>query len=279
MQDHPNISGASPLDLCEVPPAAKQLGSVEPAELLPEANDATALAAAIETTLDGIPVEIVPAADTRSTSFGDEECWALVEAARAQSSGPLGHGTMLRKLLAERQAEDLVVVHAFFRTLTMRVLDSSAMDAATSILRGPAGQDEDERLESFEGYAGPYWPPGEYWVFDLVAEWLASKGRDAFEAALVDAESLAPLIRQNDRAIHFEGQTDVDATTRVLWAEKTGRPPDEFPSQIPAIEARKTWKPIPLAELPTRFPLLWEARARRPWNAFLKQQTLAPFLR
>jgi hypothetical protein len=56
--------------------------------------------------------------------------------------------------------------------------------------------------------------------------WLISRGEKDFEAAIVDPETLAKVVKEDDGDCQVEG---FQYAAREAWADKTGRSADEFP--------------------------------------------------
>lgn len=83
--------------------------------------------------------------------------------------------------------------------------------------------------------------------------WLISRGETAYEAALADAESLVGVVQDHDGECQVEGYQYLAAD---VWAEKTGRPRDEFPSHD--LPKRQGTQGTPWAEdqLAARYPQL-----------------------
>lgn len=93
--------------------------------------------------------------------------------------------------------------------------------------------------------------------FSDFRSWLISRGRKAFEAALKRPDSLAALVRPQDRDCQFESFQYVAqrALERKEGSEKSGLAPDS--KDRPTEPKGKPWKESS-DELQQRFPKLWE---------------------
>ena len=75
--------------------------------------------------------------------------------------------------------------------------------------------------------------------------WIVSRGRAAFDNALIDADSLAPLIRKNLQAM------ELTYITRDAYEETTGT---ELPTPTLDLLIDPIGEPIKESDLTTRFP-------------------------
>jgi hypothetical protein len=85
--------------------------------------------------------------------------------------------------------------------------------------------------------------------------WLISKGEKAFEAALLDPESLADIITEDDDDCQVEGYQYIGSQ---VWEKKTGRPGDEFPRHAFERRADPVGAEWEEDDLENRFPKLCE---------------------
>jgi hypothetical protein len=98
-----------------------------------------------------------------------------------------------------------------------------------------------------------------FWVsddaFTYFLEWLVAQGKEVFEKALQNPDSLADAVEKG-QVCDFEGFGSIAAG---VWEEKTGLSADQMPGQK-ATEAKapegEVWKDD--EDLRQRFPRLWE---------------------
>jgi hypothetical protein len=98
--------------------------------------------------------------------------------------------------------------------------------------------------------------------FEYFQRWLISKGRDVFEAAIADPDSLATLIASDSTGEYeFEGFAHIAGS---IWREKTGIDPlTDAQGRFPYTGAPPASKPsgVPFEEdadhLAKRYPKLW----------------------
>lgn len=99
--------------------------------------------------------------------------------------------------------------------------------------------------------------------FDYFRNWLISRGRRVYEAALADPDSLSATIPAGtSEAAEFEGFGYV---AMALWAERTGSDPARMPvgAAQPSEPAGKQWSEDPAA-LAARYPKLWKRFGNAP---------------
>lgn len=130
--------------------------------------------------------------------------WSLLDAARKASRGiPEVQVEDLERRLRALPPDDIVDFDRRFRGLLARAYDWRLWGAAYVV----GGGCSDDGFEYFRG-------------------WLISRGRDAYEAALADPESLADVVTDADGDAQVEGFAY--AASRA-WEAATGKGPDEFP--------------------------------------------------
>ena len=85
-------------------------------------------------------------------------------------------------------------------------------------------------------------------------DWLISRGREVYDRALADPESLAAVVRDDDEC-QIEGY---EYAAKLAWARKTGKDHLDFPDSWTG-----TYPRVPSGErctkedYPRRFPKLW----------------------
>lgn len=99
--------------------------------------------------------------------------------------------------------------------------------------------------------------------FDYFRDWLISRGRRVYEAALADPDSLADAIPADAREpAEFEGFGSI---AMELWASRTGRNPAGMPGGVvqPSRPTGKPWSEDSAA-LAARYPKLWKRFGNAP---------------
>ncbi|MFZ6681788.1 DUF4240 domain-containing protein [Undibacterium sp. Tian12W] len=86
-------------------------------------------------------------------------------------------------------------------------------------------------------------------------DWLISRGEKVYEAALLDPESLADVVRDEDGDCQVEGFQYI---ARQVWQEKTGKTSKDFPKHAIAYHADPTGTDWDEDDLETLFPKLCE---------------------
>ncbi|MFC4158477.1 DUF4240 domain-containing protein [Chitinimonas lacunae] len=88
--------------------------------------------------------------------------------------------------------------------------------------------------------------------FDYFRNWLISRGKAQFEAALADPDSLADQVREED----YCELEELPYVIVQAWSEKTGQPEREFPERPVETEDEPLGEPWQEEELERRFPRL-----------------------
>lgn len=140
----------------------------------------------------------------------EDQFWALIEKAQRTSEGDqevqLEH---LQHALEQSSADDLLDFQRIFDRLHKLSYRADLWGAAF-LMNGGASDDG----------------------FDYFRGWLISQGRDVFEAALENPDSLADAVEDGDEAdFGFENEDMLNIAGRA-WRKKTGLGTDEFYSKL-----------------------------------------------
>lgn len=96
-------------------------------------------------------------------------------------------------------------------------------------------------------------------TFEYFRSWLIYKGQAAYEAAMVDPDSLASTMDDEDDEAQYECESLLTAALEA-WEQKTGKSWDDFPDEgqpidVPAMDDEPSeWT---VDELRKHFPKLW----------------------
>lgn len=157
--------------------------------------------------------------------------WNLVDQSRTAADGdPEEQLEHLREQLLALEPDEIVAFDKRLSEHHMQAYDWGLWGAAYLI----GGGCSDDGFADFRG-------------------WLISRGKQAYDAALADPDSLAKIVKEHDGECQVEGYQYVASQA---WEEKTGRDSDEFPRHdIPARRepAGESWEED---ELEARFPKL-----------------------
>ncbi|HEX8916292.1 MAG TPA: DUF4240 domain-containing protein [Humisphaera sp.] len=173
----------------------------------------------------------------------EDECWGLIEAARAAAAGdPDRHAALIAERLAARPAADIVSFGHWFRT---KMDEANRTDLVTAV----------EWIYAANGL--PH-VSGDGWEY--FRGWLVARGRRDFDAALADADVLADLFTTFDDFLSGEeveyaahdayeratGARDVpeamnEPSALESWPADVGsnaRDPERFMARFPKLAAR-----------------------------------------
>lgn len=110
--------------------------------------------------------------ESKASSFGVTEFWNLIERAKRKASGDIEEqAEILKEILAERPVEDIVEfgrILEYFHSLSY----TSDLWAAAYIIQGGCSDD----------------------MFDYFRAWLIAQGKDIFEKAMKNPETLTKII-------------------------------------------------------------------------------------
>lgn len=154
--------------------------------------------------------------------------WELIAEAREHAVEPAGQAAWLARALERRGADAIEGFHFVFARLMARAYRWDLWGVA-SLAHGGHGDEE-----AFMGFRG----------------WLASLGREAFEAALEDPDSLAPHVRKD-----IDG-TPMAYVARDAYQKVTG---SELPTPTLDLFAEPIGEPVLQSDLSTRFPRVAKA--------------------
>ncbi|OII65756.1 polymerase [Streptomyces sp. CC53] len=166
----------------------------------------------------------------------ETEFWEIVDSTREAAEGdPDDHAELLVERLVQLDPESVVDFARHFEARYNRANSWDLLTAA-AILLGEAGDD----------------------AFDSFRCWLIGQGREVFEGAVHDAESLAELLEDFDPAVDGDG-------------EELGYAADEAYEQLTGLETPDLGLPAPPAQpdgtpldpdddeaLAERLPRLWD---------------------
>jgi hypothetical protein len=173
----------------------------------------------------------------------DDRFWALIQPTTAFESDPDRQIEALKSALRKLPLEDVESFEAAFDAQMKRSYSWDLWGAAY-VIHGGASDDS----------------------FEYFRCWLLSRGRHVFEKILADPDSMADLLPRQVR-----GPLDFELfayAARHVWAEKTGRGPNEMPMAanmiyIGADPAGEPFDEDP-AHLSKRYPKLWQRFGKNP---------------
>ena len=168
-----------------------------------------------------------------------ERFWLLIESARHDA--PVDDEAFLSRLyaaLAELEPEEV---------LEFRDALATTLERANSfLLRGAAFVINAERSEDgFEQFRG----------------WLVGRGREVFESALEDPESLAELVPESPQFAAL--MEELLYLPVYVYEEQTGKEIELPESWQTGLVSEPAGEPLDEAELETLFPKLWERSRSR----------------
>ena len=172
-------------------------------------------------------------------TMAQDRFWDLIRRTIEHEAQPQRQLELLRQALGELTVSEVEAFERAFQKQQGRAHTWDLRDAA-SLLKGSTS--DDEGFEYFE-------------------RWLISKGREVFEAAVTDPDSLADRVAPDAPRCEFEEFATIAGR---VWAEKTGVDPWKDPkARFPCAGAPPPVQPsgIPFeadaADLSKRFPKLW----------------------
>lgn len=168
----------------------------------------------------------------QATPMTEARFWQIIEQSAAGNRDPQRQAETLRKLLAALPTAD---VEAFQAAYDRKKSDSYSWDlwGATFVIHGGASDDG----------------------FDYFRDWLISRGRTTFEAAMADPDRLADLIPAGtNEPLEFESFAYMPGE---VWTARTGKKLEEMPVGATLSEepTGKPWTEDP-AVLAKRYPKL-----------------------
>lgn len=162
-----------------------------------------------------------------------ERFWNLIDATLAHAGDQEQQVSALRVRLEELSGPEVAAFEAAFQE---RMAQSYTWDlwGAAYVINGGCSDDG----------------------FEYFRRWLVSAGREVFEKALTDPDSLADLPDLGAQDLEFE---DFGALLMEVWADKTGLTYDQLPGQV-MLPAEPAGKPFEedAAHLAARYPKLWK---------------------
>jgi len=175
----------------------------------------------------------------RNESVSETLFWSTI--AQSRPEGDLeAQGERLRALIEAMPLPDIEQFAAGYDSVMARGYDWGLWGAAY-VIHGGASDD------GFEYFLG----------------WLLLQGRETFEAALADPDSLAGLIAQDATGpLEFEG---LGYIAMEAWSNRTGRSPSELPlgAARPPEPSGMPWEESEAA-LRSRYPRLWQRFGETP---------------
>lgn len=157
------------------------------------------------------------------------ELWDIVEAARADGAEPHVVAERVRAALAARPAED-IYRYLEQQSALMQRSYSWALWGAAYVANGGCSDDG----------------------FDYFRGWLIAQGKDAFERALADPDSIVELVDEPDTA----DCEDMIGAPVLAYKDVTGDYPSGPRTVLPALG--EGWDFDDEAEMKRRYPRLWE---------------------
>lgn len=162
-----------------------------------------------------------------------QQFWKIIDSSRRKAKGdPDAQIEALINALVALPEEDIIAFDRYFTELWFKAYTWDLWAAAYII----GGGCSDDGFMDFRG-------------------WLISKGQKVYEQALVDPESLAKVVKDEDEECQIEG---FQYAAAEAWARKTGNDYEEFPHESsdghPGDPIGKRWEED---ALPKRFPRLW----------------------
>ena len=180
----------------------------------------------------------------RILPVNEDEFWAIVASSRADAGGEIaGQPEALRDLLVQRPVPDVVAFGRLLTQVTGRACTNDMAHAAGLLLGGVA----DDSFMDFR-------------------TWLACHGREIFEAALADPDSIVELPYDDDED-DFGSAEEFSYVADEVFEERTGEEPPDDDEEEPEVEADL----YDQATLRARFPRLW-ARAEQRHPEYLRER-------
>lgn len=152
----------------------------------------------------------------------EDDFWTLIDQARADSADPEGQARWLIQRLSDRRGGDIQRFNEHFQQAMIRAYRWDLW-GVSSMVHGHEDQ------TGFVGFRA----------------WLVSCGRESFDAALTDPDSLAPLI---------EPKVDGTPLTYVARDAYEASMGSELPTATLDLFAEPAGDPIQPSDLSTRFP-------------------------
>lgn len=182
------------------------------------------------------PVAAEPASTQPKSLAGTDEdrFWALVQASARDGASS---DVQIARLRASLNALTVPEIEAFQRVFDEKLAQAYSWDlwGAAYVIHGGASDDG----------------------FEYFRRWLISRGRQIFDTAMADPDSLAELIPEDPPGA-LENE-EIGFVAMEIWARKTGRGPAEMPGGANIQAAEPSGVPFEEEEeaLARRYPRLW----------------------
>jgi hypothetical protein len=165
--------------------------------------------------------------------MNDAQFWSLIDSTRrCAEDDPDAHIEALTAALAELPEPEIIEFDRRFNEHWIRAYTWDLWAAAYII----GGGCSDDGFMDFRG-------------------WLIARGREVYEAALADPQSLVKVVKDEDDECQIEGY---QYAAGHAWARKTGKDYVDFPypqtAPYPEEPSGEKWTE---EDLPRRFPKLW----------------------